>query len=79
MSDPGEVLERMLNIWDKSLRAAVPNPEMFFFFRAELGLLNTLNRLGAKIAPSDVARRIRSGPTPRTGVTAPEGPSSSSP
>jgi hypothetical protein len=55
-----EVLERMLNLWDKSLRAAVPNPEMFFFCRAELGLLNTLNRLGAKIVTTDVARRIRS-------------------
>lgn len=56
-----EVLERMLNIWDKSLRASVPNPEMFFLCRAELGLLNTLNRLGARIVTTDVARRVRSG------------------
>ena len=55
------VLDRMLNLWDKSLRAAVPNPELFFFCRAELGLFNTLNRLGAKIVTTDVARRIREG------------------
>jgi len=53
------VLNRMFQAWNAVSRHNTPDPEFFFLCRTELGLCNTLYKLGARVNTVEIADRAQ--------------------